>query len=147
VASRFRNHIILCGLGSVGYEVAKDLQRQRIPFVVVDATPEDIHARDVASRVPLIIGDATDPETLLRAGFDRARAVVATISNDAVNLEVGLLAQSLAEERRPHRSLRVVLRCFDGDLARRIHDRSDAYTLLSSAEIAAPIFVNEALGV
>lgn len=145
-AARYKKHLILCGLGSVGYAIAKDLLSQRIPFVVIDATPDDLHARDIAGRVPLLIGDATDPETLIKAGFDRARAVVVSVSNDATNLEVALLAQSLAEERRPARPVRIVLRCFDPDLARRIHARSEAYTLLSSAEIAAPIFVEQALG-
>jgi hypothetical protein len=53
-----------------------------------------------------------------------------------------LVAQTLAEERRPpHRPLRLVLRCFDPDLANRVHAVSDVYTLLSSAQIAAPLFV------
>jgi Trk K+ transport system NAD-binding subunit len=132
-------------LGSVGYEIATDLFQQRLRFVIVDSNPEDMHVRDVANRVPLIIGDATDPDTFIRAGFDRARAVIVAVSNDATNLEIGLLTQSLVEERRRNRPLRIVLRCFDADLARRIHARSAAYTLLSSAEVAAPIFVEEAL--
>jgi predicted transcriptional regulator len=49
------------------------------------------------------------------------------------------------EEIRPDRPLRLVLRCFDPDLANRVHAISEAYTLLSSAEVAAPIFVREAL--
>ena len=52
--------------------------------------------------------------------------------------------RSLVEERRPLRPLRIVLRCFDPDLAHRIHAVSDAYTLLSSAELAAPLFVQQA---
>lgn len=145
-AGRMRDHVILCGLGNVGFEVAQDLMDEKVKIVVVDATPDDAHARNLSARVPLIVGDATRPDVLRRAGIERARAVIATVSNDAINLEIGLIAQSLVEELRPQRPLRIVLRCFDSDLANRIHARSDAYTLLSSAEIAAPIFVRTALG-
>jgi hypothetical protein len=51
----------------------------------------------------------------------------------------------LAEAHRAGRPLRLVLRCFDADLARRIHAVSDNYTLLSEATIAAPAFVKQAL--
>lgn len=144
-ARRMRDHVIVCGLGSVGFEVVQDLLERNIPVVVIDATPDDLNFQNLSAQVPLLIGDATQPNVLLRAGIDRARAVVAAISNDALNLEIGLGVQSLVEERRPSRPLRIVMRCFDPDLAARIHACSDAYTLLSSAEIAAPIFVSSAL--
>jgi len=139
-----RGHVILCGLGRVGFEVAEDLLARGVRAVVVDATPGDIHWHNLSSRLPLLIGDATRPDLLIRAGIDRARALIAAVSDDAINLEIGLVAQSLVEERRPLRPLRLVLRCFDPELARRIHAVSDAYTLLSSAELAAPLFVQQA---
>lgn len=145
MASRMQGQVILCGLGSVGFEVARDLAARRVPVVVIDATPDDLHARLLSDRIPIIVGDATNPDVLLRAGLSRARAVAVVTSDDAVNLEIGLTAQSLVEEIRPDRPLRLVLRCFDPDLANRVHAISEAYTLLSSAEIAAPIFVREAL--
>lgn len=140
-ARRFRGHVILCGLGSVGFEVAEDLLHRRVKVVVVDETPGDVHWNNLSARVPLLVGDATRPDVLVQAGIDRARALIAATSDDAVNLEIGLVAQAVAEERRSARPLRLVLRCFDSELANRIHAISDAYTLLSSAEISAPLFV------
>ncbi|GAB4466591.1 MAG: hypothetical protein OHK0029_37980 [Armatimonadaceae bacterium] len=145
LAARSRDHIILCGLGSVGAEIAEELIAERHKVVLLDMAPADPHRRSLLSRVPMITGDATDANTLRRAGIDRARAIISAVSNDLVNLEIGFVAQTLVQERRPNRPLRIVLRCFDPDLAKRIHDRSQAYTLLSSAEIAAPIFVAQAL--
>jgi voltage-gated potassium channel Kch/multidrug transporter EmrE-like cation transporter len=145
MAGRMRGHVILCGLGGVGFEVARDLAARGISVVVVDATPDDLHARLLSARIPIIVGDATNADVLLRAGLKRARAVVVVTSDDAINLEIGLTAQSVVEDIRPDRPLRLVLRCFDPDLANRVHAISEAYTLLSSAEIAAPIFVREAL--
>ncbi len=145
-ARRRRDHVIVCGLGLVGVAVARDLCRRGIPVVGVDPDAHDDGLRDAHLRCPLIAGDATSGITLTRAGIDRARAVVACTSNDALNLEIGLTAQSAAEERRPDRPLRLVLRCFDADLARRIHSAGGNYTLLSEATIAAPVFVQRALG-
>ncbi len=142
---RYRGHIILCGLGSVGFAIAERLRARNVRVVVIDMTLEDALFRDLATRVPILLGDATRPETLLKAGFRRARAVVAATSSDALNLEIGLMAQTLVEDYRPENPVRLVLRCFDPDLARRIHRVSQNYTLLSSAEIAAPLFVEAAL--
>lgn len=146
-ARRLRGHVILCGLGSVGFEVVEDLLERGVGVVVVDAAapPDDGRFRQLSKRVPLLLGDATHADVLLRAGIDRARALVTMVSADAINLEIALVAQTLVEERRPTRPLRLVLRCFDPDLADRVHAVSDAYTLLSSAEIAAPIFIKSAL--
>ena len=96
-------------------------------------------------RCPVIVGDATRSAILHRAGIERARALVACTSNDALNLEIGLTAQSVAETRRGGRPLRLVLRCFDAYLARRIHAVSQNYTLLSEAKIAAEEFVRRAV--
>ncbi len=148
-ARRLKGHVILCGLGSVGFEVVERLFAQNVPVVVVDETPSDAawHNLSHQGHIPLLVGDGTRPDVLVRAGLDKARALIAATSEDAVNLEIGLVAQTLAEERRPaNRPLRLVLRCFDPDLASRVHAVSDMYALLSSAEIAAPLFVAAATG-
>ena len=144
-ARRYRDHIILCGLGSVGYAIAAQLRARNLRVVIVDMTPDDVFFRDLAARTPVLLGDATRAETLMKAGLGRARALIAATSSDALNLEIGLTAQSLVEEYRAERPLQLVLRCFDPGLARRIHRVSQNYTLLSSAELAAPIFVEAAL--
>ncbi len=140
-----RNHVVVCGLGSVGTAVARDLYAQGIRVVIVDPHADDELHRESTPRCPVIVGDATRPVILHRAGIEHARALIACTSNDALNLEIGLTAQSVAEARREGRPLRLVLRCFDAGLARRIHAVSDNYTLLSEATIAARVFVHRAL--
>jgi Trk K+ transport system NAD-binding subunit len=145
LAARLRGHVVVCGLGQVGVAVARDLTRRGIPVVAVDPEACDDQHRELHLRCPLIASDATHSTTLVRAGIDRARALVACTSNDALNLEIGLMAQETVERRRADRPLRLVLRCFDPDLARRIHAVSDDYILLSEAQIAAPLFVRRAI--
>jgi Trk K+ transport system NAD-binding subunit len=140
-----RNHVVVCGLGSVGTAVARDLFGRGTPVVVIDPKADDELHRESNPRCPVIVGDATRPVILHRAGIERARALIACTSNDALNIEMGLTAQSVAEARRTERPLRLVLRCFDADLARRIHAVSDNYTLLSEAAIAAEVFVERSL--
>jgi len=145
LARRLRGHVVVCGLGQVGVAVARDLQRRGIPVVAVDPAACDDQHRELHLRCPMISNDATRPVALVRAGIDRARALVACTSNDALNLEIGLTAQDTVERRRADRPLRLVLRCFDPDLARRIHAVSDDYILLSEAQITAPLFVRRAI--
>jgi len=144
-ARRLRDHVVVCGLGSVGTAVARDLYDRGIAVAVIDPRADDELHRETNPRCPVILGDATRPVILHRAGIERARALVACTSNDALNLEIGLTAQSVAEDSRAGLPLRLVLRCFDADLARRIHAVSDNYTLLSEAKIAAEVFVRRAL--
>lgn len=145
-ARGLRNHVVVCGLGSVGTAVARDLYGRGHRVVVIDPKADDELHRETNPRCPVIVGDATRPVILHRAGIERAKALVACTSNDALNLEIGLTAQSVAETRPSGQPLRLVLRCFDADLARRIHAVSDNYTLLSEAKIAAEEFVRRALG-
>ncbi len=145
LARGLRGHVVVCGLGQVGVAVARDLQRRGIPVVAVDPAACDDQHRELHLRCPLISSDATRPVALVRAGIDRARALVACTSNDALNLEIGLMAQDTVERRRADRPLRLVLRCFDPELARRIHAVSDDYILLSEAQITAPLFVQRAI--
>ncbi|MGB8852530.1 MAG: NAD-binding protein [Pirellulales bacterium] len=144
-ARRLRNHVVVCGLGSVGTAVARDLYDRGSRVVVIDPKADDELHRETNPRCPVIVGDATRPVILHRAGIERARALIACTSNDALNLEIGLTAQSVAESSRNGDPLRLVLRCFDADLARRIHAVSGNYTLLSEANIAADVFVARAL--
>ena len=145
LARRKRGHVVVCGLGQVGVAITRDLLDRDIPVVAIDPAACDEEHRELNLRCPLIVGDSTKASVLARAGAARARALIACTSNDALNLEIGLTAQGAVEGRRAERPLRLVLRCFDPELARRIHAVSDDYTLLSEAKIAAPFFVRTAL--
>ena len=141
----YKNHVILCGLGSVGFAIARDLRERNLRVVIIDQALDNDAIRDISVRIPVLQGDAKRPEVLLKAGLDRAKALVVATSSDVLNLEIGLMAQTLVEERRAERPLRIVLRCFDPDLVRRIRGVSQNYSLLSAAEVVAPLFVAVAL--
>lgn len=143
-ASRKKDHVVVCGLGQIGVAITRDLVEQGVPVVAVDPVATDDDHRELNLQCPLIAGNATKATILRRAGIGKARAIIACTSNDARNLEIGLTAQSTVEGKRARR-LRLVMRCFDYDLASRIHQISSDYILLSEAQVAAPMFANTAI--
>lgn len=150
-ARRKSGHIVLCGYGTVGRAVTDQLVTRGFDVVVIESTETLVRDLLPVARAPIISGDATVPSVLMRAGVDRASVLIATTSNDALNLEIGLVAQSLLEEWHgmhpdlPDVPLRMVLRCFDSDVASRISAAGTTYSVLSEAKVAAPVFVSAAM--
>jgi voltage-gated potassium channel len=87
-------HTIVAGFGRVGSVVARTLAEEGAPFVVVDQSAEaQAFARD--ADWPFILGDATEEETLIAAGVERAGSMVTALSGDAENLFVTVSARAL----------------------------------------------------
>jgi voltage-gated potassium channel len=94
---KLRGHFILCGLGRVGRQVAKDFEESGVPFVMIDSNQPAIDA--IAALGYLWVrGDATDDDTLRRAGIERARGLVTCVQNDADNIFVTLSARALRSD-------------------------------------------------
>jgi voltage-gated potassium channel len=87
-------HVIVCGYGRVGMNVVAELRRMGRPFVVLEQSAERVR---LCHRVGLlaIAGDATQDGMLLRAGVERADAVVTALESDAANLYITLSCRSL----------------------------------------------------
>ena len=96
---RMRNHVIVCGYGRIGREIAQQLSRQGVPLLVIDNNPEWADAAR-ARQLEVLQADATLDETLEEAGILRCRALVAALPNNAANLYVVLSARSLAPRCR-----------------------------------------------
>jgi voltage-gated potassium channel len=88
---RMHGHVIVCGWGRVGREVARFLASGKTNVVVIDRDPERLDGIPYA----FVCGDVADDETLLEAGLDRATALVAALDTDADNLYVTVAAKSM----------------------------------------------------
>ena len=90
-------HVIVCGYGHVGEQVAVQLLGAGIPVVVIDRRDAVftalVAARDVGAHV--VVGDAAVDDTLLHAGIKRARALIAVAGSDADNVLITMTARSL----------------------------------------------------
>jgi Trk K+ transport system NAD-binding subunit len=128
-------HVIVAGLGNVGTKVVTELHALGFDAVGVDPDPA-AQGIAVARRLglPVVIGEAFAEDILRAAGIDTATALVSVTSNDIVNLETALQAHALRED------LRIVLRLFDDDLARRVQQTVENIVSRSVSYMAAPAF-------
>ena len=74
-AETLRDHAVLIGHGQVGAPVARALERQGIPYVVVEQNREQVEALR-ARGLPALFGDASRPGILEHAHLERARLLV-----------------------------------------------------------------------
>jgi monovalent cation:H+ antiporter-2, CPA2 family len=70
-----RDHVILCGFGRVGQNVARVLESQGFEFIALDLDPARIRAARQTGD-PVIFGDSADEDMLAQAGLQNASAVV-----------------------------------------------------------------------
>jgi Trk K+ transport system NAD-binding subunit len=128
-------HVVVIGLGNVGTRVIRMLHELGHEVVAID-NKESARGVQLAHEldVPLIVGDATEEETLRQASVRTCLAVLALTSSDVVNLEAALHARTL----RP--GLHVVLRLFDSDFASRVEHAFAIPVSRSVSSLAAPAF-------
>jgi len=139
-ASTCRNHVVLCGLGRVGYRIARELLALKEPVVVIEKNRESPFVEEMQDAgVPVLFGEARLKKNLELANIAAARAIICATDDDLANLDAAFMAQEL----RP--DIRVVMRMFDDTLANRVA-RSAKMTAISSAMVSAPAFVAAATG-
>jgi TrkA-N domain/RyR domain len=92
-----RNHTIIAGLGTMGSLLARRFAESGAPVVVIELNPGPVdwpggrglgvgELRDQG--VPVIVGDAGDPDVLRKARLGRARHLIVTCGDDSANIDV-----------------------------------------------------------
>jgi len=82
-----RDHVILCGFGRVGQNVARVLESQGFEYIALDLDPARIRAARQAGD-PVMFGDSSDEEMLGKAGIATASAVVISFSDPATSIGI-----------------------------------------------------------
>ncbi|HET90855.1 MAG TPA: hypothetical protein ENN99_08985 [Chloroflexi bacterium] len=135
IASTYHDHVIVCGLGRVGYRVVTALLRLGEEVIGIEqnsAGPFLGHVRQM--NVPVLLGDARQENVLHQAQIERAAAIVACTEDDLSNLAIALDARTLNPE------IKIVMRMFDGDLAEKVRRGFGIHTAFSTSALAAPVF-------
>lgn len=96
----WKDHVVLCGLGDKGFALAKAFQEcgDRVVIIERDALNSFV-GRCRGPRTIVLEGDATDTETLRKAGVERARLLVSICGEDGTNAEVGVNARQMTKDR------------------------------------------------
>ncbi len=82
-----REHVILCGYGRVGQNVARILEREGFEYLAMDLDPFRVRtARAAGDQV--IYGDAANESVLHSVGLERASAVIVTFSDPERSLKI-----------------------------------------------------------
>ena len=116
----------ICGYGAVGRRIAEVLEKQKFGYLVIELDPTIVAA--LRNRgIPVIYGDASNPEILAHAGLEKARVLLCTIP-DYVAAEL-----TVRNARRVNPKL---------DIVARVHRDADADLLkgLGVNEIVLPFF-------
>ena len=92
--SQLKEHIILCGYGRVGREVAHMLAEEGVPFAAIDED-QKAYEKAVEDGYLGIHGNASKDEILHEAGIQTAKALIAAVGNDADNIYITFSAKVL----------------------------------------------------
>ncbi len=94
-----KDHVIICGFGRIGQEIAEQLKGERVPVLIVELDPLRKDSAELKG-LKVLLADATLDQSLLQAGIKQCRSLVATLPNDASNLYVVLSARGLSAKCR-----------------------------------------------
>ena len=111
-AIQAEKHVIICGYGRSGQNLARMLDTQNIPYMALDLDPDRVRQATAAGQ-NVVFGDAARPQSLMAAGLARAHAVVVSYPDTPSALKI----LHLVREHAPH--VPVVVRTIDdSDLER-----------------------------
>lgn len=89
-----KDHYIVCGLGRVGSQVARELASEGQTFVAIDKD-EDRVKEAIALGYTAFVGDSTKEAELHKAKIEKAKGLVASLGDDSSNLFVTLTARQI----------------------------------------------------
>jgi Trk K+ transport system NAD-binding subunit len=137
-------HVVVCGLGRLGFGVVR-LLKGRVPILVVDNGERLDYADEPAitdePQVPILRADMTVKRVLQQAGVERAVAVLILTPHDTQNLEAAMLVHELNPKAR------TVMRISNSRISRRLdrvlHEAfRENLRVIDPSEHAAPRFVD-----
>jgi CPA2 family monovalent cation:H+ antiporter-2 len=92
-----REHVILCGFGRVGQNIARVLEGQGFEYIAVDLDLARVRpARQTGD--PVVYGDCADEDVLISCGLANANAVVVTFANPAVSVGIVRAVRALRKD-------------------------------------------------
>ena len=117
------NHIVICGLSRKGFLLTTSLRERGDRVVVIERNEGNDFIEPCREQGAIVlIGDATNPTTLQKAGIRKARYIVALCNEDGVNVEIAMRAQELSVGRGRN-ALTCVIHIVDPQLCELMRDQ------------------------
>ena len=88
-------NIIICGAGRVGFSISKQLSAQGHSITVIDQSSALIEKINESQDVKGIVGRATYPSVLEKAGAEDTDMIIAVTQNDETNMVICQVAYSI----------------------------------------------------
>jgi len=140
MATSMNDHVVLVGLGRLGYRIFRLLRQLGEAVVVFERDAHNQFLEDVRREgSPLFIGDARREALLEEANIRKAKSIVLATDDDLANLEIALDARRIAPK------IPVVLRMFDQNIADKVGGAFDLHHAMSQSAISAPSFTMAAV--
>jgi len=140
MATASRGHVILCGLGTVGYRVLSELQDMELTVFAIE---RDEHAQFLSNAretgCHVLVGDPRTPGVLESLNIAKARAVIIATDDDLANLEIAM------DVREARADVPIVMRMFDQNLAQKVRTTLGIEVSVSTSKLAAPLLASAAL--
>lgn len=95
---KMTDHVIICGFGRVGKQVADDLSAHGTPFIIIELSEDIVMHEKENADFTFLQGDSTNDDTLLAAGIKNARAIITCLPKDADNIYVVLAAREFKSD-------------------------------------------------
>ncbi|MCD6539371.1 MAG: NAD-binding protein [Candidatus Omnitrophica bacterium] len=93
-------YIVIVGAGNLGFFLANKLLADKHRVCFIEKSSEAVRFITQNSSIPVVLGDATQPEILKEARLEKADTFVALTSEDEVNIISCQLAKELFKVRR-----------------------------------------------
>lgn len=126
--SDLRSHIIVAGFGRVGRVASKVLLAQKEPFIAIDNDMRNVRdGRKLG--LPVVFGDASNPEVLHSLGLKRARALILTINDKRASSKIA----SIASREMP--GLPIIARAWDVEHIKQLEKSGARHAVAEAFEI------------
>ena len=89
-----QDHIIVCGLGKMGFQAALELRQAGVPYLIIEQDTTKGRSQKFAQDI-ILYGNAMDEAVLERAAIHRAKGLITALTSDADNVLVVLMARQM----------------------------------------------------
>jgi CPA2 family monovalent cation:H+ antiporter-2 len=126
-AMRTESHVIICGYGRSGQNLARLLEREGIAYMALDLDPDRVRQAAAAGQ-SVVFGDAARLRSLMAAGLVRASAVVVSYPDTASALKI----LQLVHEHAPR--VPVIVRTIDDSDLEKLREAGAAEVVPEAVE-------------